>query len=261
MNPTKEDIILSNFLQALGPWRQHVVIGGGYAPIIYKLYLAKDDLTSFPVGTRDIDSLIPRKIPKISAKNLAEYLIESEFTQVFKNLGIPAIESYAKEIEGIEIEVEFLTDTSARKDKYKNVVIAGVVAQPLDYLTLSFQKTKPFTTFVSQEGRVVSPEAWVFHKGLTFNKRKQKTKFYKDLYGIWYVTSQLGDFSEETISLFHRLGGEHPKWLNRFKLQLNRWLTKATPLEWMKLESQDPSGKLKKLSFRQVVGKLCAGFF
>ena len=70
MNPKKEDTILSNFLQALGPWRKQVVIGGGYALIIYKLYLAKDNIESFPVGTRDIDSLIPRKIPKISAKRL-----------------------------------------------------------------------------------------------------------------------------------------------------------------------------------------------
>ncbi len=43
--------------------------------------------------------------------------------------------------DGIEIEIEFLTDTATRNDKNKNVVIAGIVAQPLSYLTLNLQTT------------------------------------------------------------------------------------------------------------------------
>jgi len=36
-----------------------------------------------------------------------------------------------KEISGAEVEIEFLTDDSARDNKDKNIVIAGVVVQPL----------------------------------------------------------------------------------------------------------------------------------
>jgi hypothetical protein len=62
----QEDLVVSEFLQSMGPWKEVIVIGGGYAPIIYKLYLADQQLDNPPVGTRDIDSLIPRKVPSIS---------------------------------------------------------------------------------------------------------------------------------------------------------------------------------------------------
>lgn len=84
-----------------------------------------------PIGTRDIDSLLPRKIPDISKKNIRNYLLEAGFNHVFKDLDEPATEAYVKEIAGAEVEIEFLTDDSARNNKDKNIVIAGVVVQPL----------------------------------------------------------------------------------------------------------------------------------
>lgn len=38
-----EDNILTEFLRSLGPWRDHIILGGGYALIIYKLYLAQKE--------------------------------------------------------------------------------------------------------------------------------------------------------------------------------------------------------------------------
>jgi hypothetical protein len=32
----KENEVISEFLRAIGPWRNYVMIGGGYALIIYK---------------------------------------------------------------------------------------------------------------------------------------------------------------------------------------------------------------------------------
>lgn len=34
-----EDRMLSEFLHAIGPWHKYIIIGGGFALIIYKLYL------------------------------------------------------------------------------------------------------------------------------------------------------------------------------------------------------------------------------
>ena len=85
MDFEKEDAVISKFLRSIGPWRNHIIIGGGYALIIYKLYLADPKLKNPPVGTRDIDSLIPRKVPEISKKNIAKHLHEAGFTHVFKN--------------------------------------------------------------------------------------------------------------------------------------------------------------------------------
>jgi len=119
-------------------------------------------------------------VPKISKKNIAKHLHEAGFTHVFKDVDIPATEAYIKEIDGLEIEIEFLTDSATRNNKNKNVVIRGVVAQPLSYLTLSLQMTIGFQTYSGETGRVVSPGAWVFHKGLTFTRRKSPSKIWSD---------------------------------------------------------------------------------
>lgn len=253
MKQIQEDKIISEFLKSLGPWRDFVVVGGGFALFIYKLYLADPKLGNFPIGTRDIDSLIPRRIPEISKKNIANYLDEAGFTHMFKDVDIPATESYVKEIDGVEVEIEFLTDSATRNDKNKNVMIAGIVAQPLSYLTLSLQTTKAFQTSSNEVGKAVSPGAWIFHKGLTFTRRKSSSKMLKDLYGIWYVGTQLGDFSDQALADFAFLAQQHAKWMQTFQKQLSNWINQASPAEWSMLEAQDPSGKLKKLSFERFI--------
>lgn len=252
MTSNQEDKIISEFLESIGPWRGYVVIGGGFALFIYKLYLSDPKLKNPPVGTRDIDSLLPRKIPEVSKKNIQSYLREAGFSHVFKDLDEPATEAYVKDIAGAEVEIEFLTDDSVRNNKDKNVVIAGVVAQPLSYLTLSLQTTLKFQTYSKVIGNVVTPGAWIFHKGLTFTKRKSSLKILKDLYGIWYVASQLGDFSDHALDEFKALEKQHPKWFKTFQKNLQNWFDKVTPNDWSKLETQDPSGRLRKLNFEQI---------
>lgn len=44
MKQIQEDKIISEFLKSLGPWREFVVIGDGFALFIYKLYLADPKL-------------------------------------------------------------------------------------------------------------------------------------------------------------------------------------------------------------------------
>lgn len=256
MTSNQEDKIISEFLESIGPWRDYVVIGGGFALFIYKLYLSDPKLKNFPVGTRDIDSLIPRKIPEVSKKNIQNYLREAGFNHVFKDLDEPATEAYVKEIAGAEVEIEFLTDDSVRNNKDKNIVIAGVVAQPLSYLTLSLQTTLKFQTYSKVTGNVVTPGTWIFHKGLTFTKRKSSLKILKDLYGIWYVASQLGAFSDHALDEFKNLAKQHPKWFKTFQKNLQNWLENASPGDWSKLESQDPSGRLRKLNFEQTMKKI-----
>ncbi|MDN3504025.1 MAG: GSU2403 family nucleotidyltransferase fold protein [Rhabdochlamydiaceae bacterium] len=147
-----EDKIVSEFLKSLGDWSNYVIIGGGYALIIYKLYLADPNLDNSPVGTRDIDSLLPRSVPPVSEKNIAHHLLDSNFKPVFKDYDLPATEAYIREINGVEVEVEFLTDSAVRKDKDKNVQISGVVAQPLSYLTMSLEMTMEFHTRLGLRG-------------------------------------------------------------------------------------------------------------
>jgi hypothetical protein len=254
----REDLVISSFLRSIGPWGNHVVIGGGYAPIIYKLYLAGKNNGNPPAGTSDIDSLIDKRVPKISEKSIAKHLDEAGFAQMFKDRDNPATESYVKEINGVEVEIEFLTDNNTRGDKNKNIKIhgTGITAQQLTYLELSINSTTKFKTFSGERGLVVTPEAWIFHKGLTFTKRKDKNKKFKDLYGIWYVATQLSEFSDEAIKKLKSLFRQDPKWHMTFCKNLQGWLDQVVPIEWISLENQDPYGNLKKEPFVEMIRML-----
>lgn len=252
----REDFMISEFLRSLGPWRKHVIIGGGQALLIYKLYLTEQNQGIFPVGTRDLDSLIPRKIPIVSNKNIGKHLIEAGFKHVFKDFRDPSTEAYVKDIHGLEMEIEFLTTDETRHNKDRNVTISGVVAQPLPYLQQSLQNTVEFKTHSGEIGRVVSPHAWIFHKGLTFFRRTDKVKIYKDLYGIWYTSSQLQALSDKTKTELQIMGKRFPKRFKLFQKKLNGWIAHATPTDWIKLESQDPFGVLKKITFIHLIRTL-----
>lgn len=71
---------------------------------------------------------------------------------------------------------------------------------------------------------------------------------------------RLGDFSEQALNEFAFLSQQHPKWLQTFQKQLSNWMIQAPPNDWSKLESQDPSGKLKKLGFEFLIKKLLTSF-
>jgi hypothetical protein len=252
-NLEKEDEILSFFLKSIGPWKKYLIISGGFAPIIYKLYLSNDKNGILPVGTRDLDSLIQPNFVKDDIKELSQYLKNSGFKLIFKDLENPPAESYIKEIDGYELEVEFITSCNFRKYENKNLKIAGIVAQPLKYIELSFLNSIEFITHSHDKGLVVKPDVWIFHKGLTFTKRISYLKKMKDLYGIWYVSTQLGNFSKRAIGDVNNLAITHPKWFKRFQKNLFEWKEMASPIDWLKLESQDPYGKLGKINFLHLL--------
>lgn len=113
-----------------------------------------------------------------------------------------------------------------------------------------------FQTHSNETGRVVSPGAWIFHKGLTFPRRRTDLKKCKDLYGIWYVATQLGDFSEKALDEFTLLAQQRPKWFRTHQQNLQNWIENASPADWNRLETQDPSGNLRKMNFERVIKKL-----
>ncbi|HLD99367.1 MAG TPA: hypothetical protein VJB59_03870 [Bdellovibrionota bacterium] len=120
------------------------------------------------IGTTDVDFLILRRpvLKQGNARSISEILEEQGFQQQPKSTGNPPVESYVKELDETEIEVEFLTDDRTRK--------------------------KPEVVLISNAGIAVS---------LTFTRRKAGSpKRVKDLYGIWFVSTMLGDPSESALS-------------------------------------------------------------
>lgn len=244
-----EQDYLEGALRALGGYRDQIVITGGMALVIYKLYLTKNKSALNPLATVDIDALVSRKL-KREKESLFEALKREKFTHVFKDLGNPPTEMYQDS--GRHFELEFLTDMKSRQSSEKNVKICGITAQPLRYVEMGLLNKIPFETKTSLQAWVVSPGAWAFHKALTFTKRKSgSSKFYKDLYGIWYVFSQLDALSVEAKIQCQKLQYAHPSWAKKARSNLRTWIYAATPKDWSYLSQQEPSGTLHKKNFLQ----------
>ena len=94
----KEEKVISEFLKSIGSWRDHLVISGGYALMVYRLYLTDNKEGFPPVGTSDIDTLIPRRVPNKIQKDISDHLIEAGFQHFYKDHGNPASESYVKDM-------------------------------------------------------------------------------------------------------------------------------------------------------------------
>jgi hypothetical protein len=251
---------LENLAAHFGDWSKSIVLGGGVALILYDRCLAKT--SARPVGTTDMDFLIPRK-PAVPADiaPLSQILAAQGFEQRTKSLGNPPIESYFKSMGETELEVEFLTDDRSRqKTDSAPIAAAEVVAQPLSYLEMSLQTVTPVRLPRGTEILVVRPEAWVFHKGLTFTRRKSgSAKVLKDLYGIWFVLTMFDDLSVATWKALKALQLRQPaKWRETFQSNLQSWISQAAPRDWQKLIAQDPENRLTEPAFRGLVARLAS---
>lgn len=246
---------LANILK---PWNEQLVVGGGVALILYDVVLAKS--SSGAVGTTDIDYLIPRRPVKNGDEKISELLIESGYEPKNKSLDTPAVQSFIKQIEETEIEVEFLTDNRSRNQEDVVVIAdAGINAQSLSYIEMSLKEATPLELPSGAVINIVKPEAWVFHKGLTFTKRTNTQKKYKDLYGIWFVLTQLGDTSFAVQKALPKLmKNNHEAWSKKFVQNLSEWINSASPKDWDLLQQQDVEGRLSKASFEQSLKNFIA---
>jgi hypothetical protein len=244
---------LESIVTQMGEWRKFIVLGGGVALIVYDAYLAKTDAK--PVGTNDIDWLIDRKpmVSHVGSESISKILEDQGYVFRTKNTGNPPITSYVKEVGEQEIEVEFLTHNQVRaKADVVEIPIAKVTAQTLSYLEMSIRTVVIATLPNDVEFNVVAPEAWVFQKG--------SSKEYKDLYGIWFVLSQLSELSISTKELLKRVQAANPNsWKKDFDSNLQQWVSDASPNDWQKLVSQDPHRRLTEIGFKALVTEIIGG--
>ncbi len=260
--PLENDTLLyqvEDILNGLGVWNEHIVIAGGVALVIYDCCLIKKSMGA--VGTTDVDFLINRKQnidPQIS---ISDYLDKLGFTVRHKDLNTPSIQSYVKTVENTEIEVEFLTDAKSRINANAVVIEkAGITAQPLSFIEMSLKEYISVKLPRNAIARIVSPEAWVYHKGLTFAKRTKVAKKYKDLYGIWFVLAHIQSKSVSVMKNLHDLQNRYPpSWKKTFESNLVDWIKAATPKDWRLLEQQDQLGRLSKEDFRLLISQLMSG--
>jgi hypothetical protein len=108
----------------------------------------------------------------------------------------------------------------------------------------------PFTV------KVPSPEAYIFHKGLIFERRKERQKKAKDLYYIFDILANCPELRERIINGLNGFEKQYPTWFSSFIRNLQGNFSDLTADGIPMISSQRPAGAFPKLTeeqFRQYV--------
>ena len=247
-------------LTVLRPYLPQIVIGGGWAPFLYYRYLAKNrELT--PVLTRDIDFMVGHQVPIVGSQTIDEILTkEAKLTTAFKNLDNPAVIHYEGTIEGVEVEIEFLTDQTGSQEERVLVVQKGLHAEALRYVSIIVENTLQLEIDDAESAQgdrplivqVPKPGAYIFQKGLSFPARRDKQKASKDLYYIFDILVKIPNEYIFEGGGFEVLSGKHPVWFNHFISNLSSQFESADDEGPIRIVEQRPADAFPDLGDDQL---------
>lgn len=247
-------------LEVLKPYLQQIVIGGGWAPFLYYNYLSKTSEHT-PIFTRDIDFMVGHQVPIVGNQTIDEILTkDAKLTSGFKSLDNPAVIHYEGTIDGVEVEIEFLTDQTGSQDAKVLVVQKGLHAEALRYISIVIENTlqlqiDKLESVQLEEPLIVKvpkPAAYIFQKGLSFPARRDKQKASKDLY---YIFDILTGIPEELSLVSHDFGvliEKHPAWFKQFLSNLNTQFKNADAEGPVRIVNERPADAFPDLDDDQL---------
>jgi len=248
-------------LALLKDYLSEILVVGGWVPYLYYQYYLKDKNIQ-PLLTKDIDIALPKILP-VKNKAIADILKEAGFKENFTSLDeLPAIAFYGN-IEGHDVEIEFITDLKgSRDDKNKNIQ-KGLIAQPLRYISVLTENPLliEIDDFLLEDNnflkiRIPKPGAFIFHKILTFRRRKEKAKKAKDLYYIFDILANCPGLNEEIINGIKDIRQAHTAWFRQFMNNLNNHIVAANSDAVYLITSQKPEkafANLNEEQFKQYI--------
>jgi hypothetical protein len=220
------DRLASGLFKTLGVLREYlpeIVVGGGWAPFLYHRYLFRD-FKREPIFTRDIDLMVRSNVPVLGEKTIDRALLEAGLKTVFKSTDNPPLIHYEGRIDGVDVEIEFLTDLTGSEIAKVKKVQSDLHAEALRHISLVFENVIAITiTDVSEIEdtdpmlvRVPTPAAYIFHKGLIFQRRRDSRKMFKDLYYIFDILTGCGDLKAAILKDLGTLSVKYQAWFRRF---------------------------------------------
>lgn len=253
-----QNIFKSGFLQTLVCLRDYlsvVVVGGGWAPLIYYHYLLKDK-TIHPIMTKDIDFMVTHRVPVIGDRTIDEILQDAGLTPVFKSMDNPPVMHYEGNIKDDDVEIEFLTDLTGSDDSLVIKVQNGLNAEALRYISLITENTldveiddlPPDSPHESLKVKVPQPGAYIFQKGLIFKRRKTKEKKAKDLYYIFDIFVNCREIEEQIFNEMKNLTGAHTAWFEKMITNMETYFPEVISDGVYMLLNQRPADALPDLT-------------
>jgi predicted nucleotidyltransferase len=252
----------NGFLKTLWILKEYlpvIIIGGGWAPLIYYHYLIKDK-SKEPIRTRDIDLFVKINLPVLGNRTVDQLLVESGLQTKFKDHDNPPVIHYEGDIEGDDVEIEFLTDKRGAKEDNVIVVQKGLHATALRFVSIILENSievniDDFSVEDKSQSlkiRVPSPPAYIFHKGLIFNRRKEKAKGAKDLYYIFDILANCNELEEKIFDGLKRFEKDYSKWFSRFLHNMENSFSDLNAEGVTMVSSQRPANAFPELKDAQL---------
>ncbi|MBK8574310.1 MAG: hypothetical protein IPN90_01065 [Elusimicrobia bacterium] len=183
----KSDQYFGLLLKAVGDLKEflpHLVLVGGWAPLLYSRYLWKEEHD--PLLTVDIDFGIRNLVyqgeqtiaRRVSQKNWGEHHVRIGHDTPF----VPVV-TVGKDLKA---DVEFVGSPDLSSKIQNTLLGQEIVFNRVKYFEVLLEKTIPI--FLSSfKVHVPHPVHFVFHKLLTFNQRGDLAKKGKDLYYAYHI--------------------------------------------------------------------------
>lgn len=196
----------ARLIQAIEPWREHLVLAGGWAHRLHRFHPLAKALNYQPVATKDTDIVFGTDVPLEG--DISQALSRANFKEQLSGEHKPPVAHYTLGDEGAGFYAEFLTplrgsETKRNGEPDATMTRAGVTAQKLRHLDLLLIQPWPIKIGTDQgvplpkpiEVLTANPAAFIVQK-LLIRKHRTPAKQAQD---VLYI--------HDTIELF---GGALP---------------------------------------------------
>lgn len=187
MNAVEENTALVRLIRALQPYRNHLVLVGGWSHRLSRMHPLAQPVDFAPLATQDVDFAIQVEVPP-QEEDLRRLLLQEGFKEQFRGEDHPPVTHYELGGEGV-FYVEFLTPMLGRA-KAATTDIAGVTAQRLRYLDVLM--ISPWSVLLAEpqypvgpkplEIRIANATTYLAQKLLVLNRRRPDERAQDILY-------------------------------------------------------------------------------
>lgn len=181
----------ARLIQAVEPWRAHLVLAGGWAHRLHRFHPLAKALSYQPIATKDTDIVFGTDVPLDG--DIRDALTKAEFKEELSGEHKPPVTHYTLGEEGAGFYAEFLTPLQGSGVKRNGEADAtmtrgGVTAQKLRHLDLLLVEPWPIRIGVDQgvplpkpiDVVVANPAAFIVQK-LLIQKYRNAAKQAQDV--------------------------------------------------------------------------------